>query len=248
MSAAGDDRAGTTSTSRRTALTAVLVLLGLVVALLAASAVGSWDTPRGADVTATLESETGVVVIPTPPPTLPTEEVVAEGEPGAENPFVRWLVIGVVTLIGVVVLALLLRLLASVLRRAPVEEPEAHDVTAAVADDSVDAPAILDGIARAQSALEGDRAPRDAIIEAWLALEHAATEAGVGRRPAQTPTEFTAVVLERTPADRDAVDLLRGLYLRVRFSDDHLQRGDAAAARDALTTISVSWSELDVPS
>src|SRR5690606_36900682 len=147
-------------------------------------------------------------------------------------------------LVGVVLLALVLRLVVGLLRRSPLPEPDAHHVTAALADESVDAPTMLDGIARAQRLLDEERAPRDAIVQAWLALEHAASRAGVGRRPAQTPTEFSAVVLERTPADRDAVEVLRALYLRVRFSDDELLPGDAEAARQALTAIGASWAEL----
>lgn len=230
-------------------LAAAALLLGLVVAMLAAAAVGQWENPRsgeGPTITATPSPEGPSMDFT--PPELPTIDPIAGGERLAENPWVRGVVIAIVAIIGLVVLFLLLRLLASVLRREPPTTPDPRMVTTAGVDDAIEAPAILDGIARAQDALEGDRPPRDAIIQAWLALEHAATNAGVGRTPAQTPTEFTAVVLERTPADRASVDVLRGLYTRVRFSDDELQRGDAEAAREALTAIAASWSEIEVPS
>lgn len=244
MTSDGGGRAGAAPATRRGLLTGVALVLGLVVVLLAAAAVGPWDAPRGGGETVT-GSPVPTPSLPfTPPSVVPTVEVTEPAAGQQENPLVRWLVIAVVALVGVVLLALVLRLVVGLLRRSPLPEPDAHHVTAALADESVDAPTMLDGIARAQRLLDEERAPRDAIVQAWLALEHAASRAGVGRRPAQTPTEFTAVVLERTPADRDAVEVLRALYLRVRFSDDELLPGDAEAARQALTAIGASWAEL----
>ncbi|WP_454043908.1 DUF4129 domain-containing protein [Cellulosimicrobium sp. Marseille-Q8652] len=76
--------------------------------------------------------------------------------------------------------------------------------------------------------------PRDAVIAAWVSLEDAAALAGAHRDPAQTPTEFTVAVLDRTPADPGAVATLRGLYHRARFRGADIDAGDVRAARAAL--------------
>lgn len=84
---------------------------------------------------------------------------------------------------------------------------------------------------------DDDRPPADAVLAAWVSLEAAASRSGVARDPAQTPTEFTVAVLDRTPADRAATrDLLR-LYLHARFGTDPLTAADVGTVRAALARL-----------
>ena len=86
-------------------------------------------------------------------------------------------------------------------------------------------------------ARQGGR-PRDAVIEAWVALEHAAEHK---REPHETATEFTVALLEKENADEAALRELRTLYQRARFgrtdSDTDSDTDTAARARDALDRI-----------
>jgi hypothetical protein len=225
------------------AVVAAAAVLAPVLALLAGAAVGPWDRP-------TLEEpEISTSVETAPPMPLPTVTITPEPEPEAEdataNTVLRWALIVVAIVVAVVLALLLARLLVALMRRRePITAAARLAVASAGADDTVDVPAMQDGIAAAQRLLAEDRPPRDAIIQAWLALEHAAASSGVARAPAQTPTEFTAVVLRRTPADHDAVETLLRLYLRVRFSEQPLLPDDAVAARGALTAIARSWDAI----
>lgn len=226
---------------------AALAVLALVLVLIAGATAGPWKWPDpGGDSTFTMEeSATGWLPLPTveEPPPDPADEA----PPTAENPLVRWLLIGVAAVIGLLVVLLLVRL-ALLLRRESLPPPDPREVSEASAENLLDAPAIQEGIVTAQQALAEQRPPRDAIVQAWLALERAAGDAGAARRPSQTPTEFVAVVLTRTSADDDAVQTLRRLYTRSRFSEAEVTRRDAEAARGALERIAGSWAALEVPS
>lgn len=76
--------------------------------------------------------------------------------------------------------------------------------------------------------------PGDAVVRAWLLLERSCADAGTGRRPHQTPTEFTTDVLTGLRVDPDALGRLRRLYQRARFSSRPVTDDDVAQARTAL--------------
>jgi Domain of unknown function (DUF4129) len=76
--------------------------------------------------------------------------------------------------------------------------------------------------------------PGDAVVLAWLALERAAAESGLARQPHQTPTEFTTAVLAGLNVDGGALDRLRVLYQRARFSTHPVTADDVQAAQEAL--------------
>lgn len=231
----------------RVGTVAALAVLAIVLMLLAGAAAGPWNWPDpGLGSTGTGGEEMTPFF-----PTFPTPETVPEGEdlgapPAGGNAWVRWLVIATVAAIGVLIILLLVRLVLA-LRRGTVPPPDPREVGTPGADELVDAPAIQEGIAAAQQALASERPPRDAIVRAWMALEEAAGEAGVARRPAQTPTEFAVVVLARTEADDDAVAVLRRLYTRSRFSEAEITRDDATQAHVALERIAASWAAVQVP-
>ena len=228
----------------RPAVAAVVVVLLLVLLVLAAAATGPWErepfpevepaspaTPSIEPEPSGLEPET----VTMPPPQQ------GGGQPGVVA--LTWALVGLLLAILVVLLLFALRYLAAQRRRRRPAEI-AHVIQPGAEEPEVDEPAMRDGIAHARRILDSDRPPRDAIVEAWLVLEQAAVAAGVGRTPAQTPTEFTAVVLDRTPAQRDAVDVLRDLYERVRFSDQPVAAADGDAARAAISAIAEHWSAM----
>jgi len=228
----------------RPAVAAVVIVLVLVLLVLAAAATGPWEREPFPEVepasqaTASIEPEPSG--LPTETVTLPPPQEAA-GQPGVFA--LAWVLVGLVLAILVVLALLVLRYLAAQRRRGRPAEI-AHVIQPGADEPEVDEPAMRDGIAHARRILDSDRPPRDAIVEAWLVLEQAAIAAGVGRTPAQTPTEFTAVVLDRTPAQRDAVDVLRDLYERVRFSDQPVAASDGDAARAAISAIAEHWSAM----
>ena len=104
------------------------------------------------------------------------------------------------------------------------------------------APAVQHGVGTARDLLDTVSDPTDAVLAAWVALEQAAERSGVARRPADTPTEFTARVLTATEADAAAVQTLLGLYHRARFSAAGVGPDAVAEARRCLDTLAGSWS------
>jgi hypothetical protein len=124
--------------------------------------------------------------------------------------------------------------------RPPVSDPE--DVLGAASPAPVAPPVVRRGIARALEVLADDREPGDAVVRAWLGLEQTAADAGVQRRAAETPTEFTVRLLGRVAADRAAVRTLLELYLRARFAGRASEATDVQRARAALAELARSWT------
>jgi hypothetical protein len=105
-----------------------------------------------------------------------------------------------------------------------------------------DVPQVRRGLDRALDILGERRQPRDAIEQAWLGLQEAAEESGVRRLPAETPGEFTARILSRVGADRQAATTLLDLYLETRFSDAPVTAAHVESARGALESLRASWA------
>jgi hypothetical protein len=166
------------------------------------------------------------------------------------NAVVETILLVLAGIIGVGVALLLIRLLVSAIRaRRRRTRPEGLQVVDAEAEPEIgDAPAVLRGIAAALVAFEEHREPGDAVVRAWLGLQQAAEDAGLGRAAAETPTEFTGRVLTRTGADRVALRTLLRLYLRARFGEGAITAEDADDARDALRALETSWQRVTVSS
>jgi hypothetical protein len=88
--------------------------------------------------------------------------------------------------------------------------------------------------AAAQRAALLDGAPRNAIVQCWLRLEHDVAAAGLERDPADTSLEFTERVLARYTVDSEAIIELAALYREARFSDHLLEESHRRTALDAL--------------
>ncbi|MEX0705119.1 MAG: DUF4129 domain-containing protein [Nitriliruptoraceae bacterium] len=134
-----------------------------------------------------------------------------------------------------------LRRRATPRRPREITEPSEEAVTTTVFREP-EVPVLRRGVEAAQRHLAAAAGPTDAVVSAWLALEEAAATSGVRRRPAQTPTEFTVGVLERTRADADATTELLALYHRARFSRAAVGPADVASASDCFTRIAASWT------
>ncbi|MFC4854019.1 DUF4129 domain-containing protein [Actinophytocola glycyrrhizae] len=76
--------------------------------------------------------------------------------------------------------------------------------------------------------------PGDAVIAAWVTLEHAAEHK---REQHETATEFTVALLEKQHADEAALRELRTLYQRARFGAGGVDAGAVTRARAALDKI-----------
>jgi hypothetical protein len=143
--------------------------------------------------------------------------------------------------------ALVWRYLARRARRAPepitagalVVAPEAAPATDE--NDQAAPPVVRRGLAAALEVLEAERVPADAIVRAWLGLQQAADDSGVHRRPAETPTEFTARIIGRVGVDPADVNTLVTLYQDVRFGGRTGDVDDVRTAREALRRLREAW-------
>lgn len=104
----------------------------------------------------------------------------------------------------------------------------------------IDPAALATAVARAEAHLAAAAEPGDAVVAAWVALEDEARLQGVGRRPAQTATEFTVELLTHSAAPAASVSVLRGLYHRARFTAHPVTSDDVADARAALARIAAA--------
>ncbi|WP_309115683.1 DUF4129 domain-containing protein [Saccharothrix sp.] len=202
------------------------LLVGLALVVVALAARGASPVPY-----AERGEQDGPVI------TKPPAEDVADVDPGSVAGGSLALVVLVLVLMVLIVLAGLLtmvRLPRKRRRRGGTPTGETGD------DGYVKAPELL--VRGAREALEdlARRAggpPRDAVVVAWLRLEQAAADSGVGRLAHQTPTEFTGSLLARYAVDEAATGKLRRVYQRARFGTAEVTEDDARTAREALEHI-----------
>jgi hypothetical protein len=166
-------------------------------------------------------------------------------QPGAVN--LDWLAIVLWVLIAAAVVFAVLLVLRWLRRRPPRTLDGLDGTLVAEAPPSdpepeePDAPVVQRGVELALRLLESEREPGDAIVKAWLGLQETAEDSGIRRRPAETPSEFTARILRRVHGDGTSVTTLLNLYERVRFGDHPASETDVSSARRALTELASSW-------
>ena len=78
---------------------------------------------------------------------------------------------------------------------------------------------------------------RNGVVACWVVLEEAAAEAGVARRPAETPTEFVVRFLHTLDVDPRPVAALAELYREARFSSHPMREDARRRAGDALNAM-----------
>ncbi|MEA4942872.1 MAG: DUF4129 domain-containing protein [Propionicimonas sp.] len=178
-----------------------------------------------------------------PPMTLPPQEPdrsdLASSET-LERILLVLLAVLAVAIVGFAVARLVLRLRGAWRLR---DEPVADDqLDGALRDEvaAVDLASLATAVARAEAHLAGLAEPADAVTAAWVALEEEAALQGTSRDPAQTATEFTTVLLQRSPAPVDAVLLLRRLYQKARFTTHPITPADVVLARESLARIAAA--------
>lgn len=231
--------ASKTTGPRRSTLVVCAVLVGVAVVAVAFQGAPEFTGPRMFLPPAPIESGR-----PQPGPTGTSEPQQAYQQLRLD---LSWLLVALIVLAVVIGLALLWRLRRR--RSAPPELPPLPEVVATEVTDApreperpVEPEHVRRGLDRATAELESDREPRDAIERAWVGLEEGAADSGVRRLPAETPAEFTARVVARVAADRDAAQRFLALYLRARFGSAEVTAQDVADAREAVTTLRASWS------
>ena len=219
----------------------VATVVVLVVAVLGAAGGGDWELeerdfvagPGGAADERVEEAELPEPV-PLPPPRT------------GDGPDLSWL--------GALGPILLLLLLAVAVwwawqrwrsRSAPIRQPAGALGATEPMVEEPQLPVLQRGVTEARRYLAEIPHPTDAVIAAWLALEEAAATSGVTRGRAQTPTEFTVAVLERTDADPDATTELLTLYHRARFSGQAIGVDEVRRAGRCLGRLAASWNALE---
>lgn len=224
----------------------MVVLIG--VAVVAAALAGPWSPPLAGPDAPELDAPP---VNPTPLPTIEPDPLVEALNDLDVQPWdLTWLGVGLLTLIGVAALYLVLRWARNRPPRTVEEPPDPADVVPGPAVDAADEvepdlDALRAGLDGAGAELRAPGRPADAVIAAWVALEEAAGRSGVARHPADTPTEFTVAVLDRTHAHRTATRTLLELYLRARFADERLTPDDVTAATTAVTVLAADLAGPD---
>lgn len=225
--------------SRRHVRLVAAVTAVLLAAALGAAVAGPWEMEERnlSLLTDLFEPRT----FPTVAPDTPEFEFApgSSPPPGPDLSWMRYVAIVVAVALGVTVLAWLLRRYR--MTRIPEPVVVQREEGTAVSTDAPEVPVLQQGIRKAQRVLEEGADPDDAIVSAWMTLETAAAEAGVRRRPSQTPTEFAIAVLDRTGADTVAVRRLLGLYRRARFSHRRSTPDDLVEAVRCLDALADSW-------
>jgi hypothetical protein len=188
------------------------------------------------------------VMTPTP---VPTQTVVPKptATPQPLHPAVVFNMAPIVIIATIAIVVMIVLLVRMFLRRRPravaARQPGGISILSdeldAVADTPADVPTILRGLDFASEVLSSRREPTDAIVRAWIGLQEAAEDSGMSRRPAETPTEFTARVLDSVHADRAAARALLAIYLRVRFGSRPATDDDVRNALDAIGKLQSTW-------
>ncbi|MGW9158409.1 MULTISPECIES: DUF4129 domain-containing protein [unclassified Microbacterium] len=157
------------------------------------------------------------------------------------------------TLVAIAVLTLLffgarilIRHLRGLWRDRPFAQREGADIDASAmgateVEAEPDTATIRRGIDQALRVIDLDPEPGDSIVAAWVGLEESAADAGAGRAPNETPSEFTVRIIGRREGISADVIMLLGLYERVRFGGLVAGEHDRATAASCLRGIQAGW-------
>ena len=189
---------------------------------------------------------------PVPPPTLiaPEEPSGFDALPETSpSPIWAWVFTGLGVLAALAILFFVVRLIVRAIRGIvsthieDVPDVDSLGTGASLKGAGLNRHEVVDVVEEALRRLDQAPTPTDAVILAWLAFEEAATRHGMGRDPAQTPTEFTALILDRSPVPPSDATTLRTLYSQARFSTIPTAPADVGQARGALEHIARSLEQ-----
>lgn len=215
---------------------AIAVLVGTLVAVLFAAVTTAGEVSLVGGPPSFFD-DTGPALVPPPPEvdeTLETE-VVDEREDRDVSPlfeqFARLVVWGALVVAAMVAATVLWR------NRPTFERRRRRRARDRPLDMLADVATTISASAHAQRAALRRGSPRNAIIECWLLLEAAVSDAGVQRRPADTSAELTERVLADHDVDATAIATLAALYREARFSDHEMSETSRQAAIEALERV-----------
>ena len=98
----------------------------------------------------------------------------------------------------------------------------------------VSAGPLAEGLAAARDALLSARAPRQAIIACYAAMERGFAAAGSAPEAADTPAEILARAGQAGLVKSEAAEVLTGLFYLARYSSQPMTSADSDAAASAL--------------
>jgi Domain of unknown function (DUF4129) len=172
---------------------------------------------------------------PQPPSTDAEPGTTPPSEPDQDlprSPFLGYVVLGFLALVGVTAAGLLGRTLweqrpALRRRRPPAAPPGAE-------------PAAVSLARAAREALTAVEQPaaREAVVRSWLLLGAAASAAGLPARDSETAAEYAARLTAHLGLPGAELDRLAELYREARFSDHEVGEHQRGEARRLLTELS----------
>jgi hypothetical protein len=225
------------------------VLLGagaVVLGLVFVAAVAAGAGPLRLDPERWLTFELGFAPAPDPGVSAPEMQPQPDPPPAREGD-ITFVIVAFTVLVAVLLTVLLVKLMKAMQDDVEVEEAEPEVATPFAAPPGSVAGQLRDaaGALTLRSVAPGES--RDAVVSCWLRLEAAAAEAGSGRDPASTPSEFTAALLTEHHADPEAVGDLLDLYHRARFGASPLPDEAANRALRALERAAAGLSGERLP-
>ncbi|WDF32337.1 DUF4129 domain-containing protein [Arthrobacter agilis] len=207
----------------------LLTLIVLVLAVLAAGFMGTFSADPVLEPSATTSGvQTSDASAPTGTPqplTDPEDRLIISGD----------VLAGVTIVLVLGGMALVVRLVLRLRRRRADDRPDPERA-------DLQRPGPLDLVTRdlpawtraSEAALASGGSTSDAVIRCWLDLERLCAEAGVGRRPAQTTSDFAGAVAQTLGLPTGPLADLNRLYQRARFdTGGSPQRGTARPDREA---------------
>lgn len=234
----------------RPALAPIVVVAALAALIvLVAPSTGAWhDGLRDPQFTLGQDED------PSPPPPdhhdygglEPLEELAEASSPTTLSPIWGHIASALAGLLLVAAVGTVVWLLLRYFRSRNEEDEDVEELRVDVqVPDEAPISAMEEASRRAFDELHRAAEPGDAIIRAWLVLQDAAAESGLRRRPSDTPTDLTMLVLDRTRADPKAARGLLRLYHRARFGTAPMTEADQETALTHLQVLAASWDAVD---
>jgi hypothetical protein len=150
------------------------------------------------------------------------------------------LLVGFLTLLGVVLAVLLIVLLARWLTvRRRIGGAGDGTVDGGLAESDGTGEALAGAVQAGRQALTDDADPRRAIIACYAAMEMSLGDGGISRRKADTPTELLQRAAEAGLVQGHAAQTLTDLFGEARYSTHPMGEHQRDQARAALEAISV---------
>ena len=151
-----------------------------------------------------------------------------------------WVTWALVALFALAILVGIARWLHQLTRRVPAISVARTGVDSHLPREA-EARILQSGFAAAIEILISERNPGNALVQAWQGLQDAAATAGLHRRCAETASEFTARILNRSRRSAQPISVLLSLYQRMRFGEHTPNVSEIAAVRDSLAVLVEIW-------